>query len=286
MKKIIIIILSLMLFTGCNVSYDVIRTRKMKNEEHPEMKIHYIDIKKGRCAFVELPNGECLLWDSGSTNDFPIIYEYLRKQEVKNIDYMIISSNDSYHLGGAVKIINSFNVCEMYVSKSIPDEVLYKNTAEEAVRYSCIIHTPEAGTEILSQGNLIVSVITPVNENYNNHEDFSLSLMITYGKVNFLMMGNINNKSENDLVASADEYLDSDLISITCSEQKNVPSTAFLQKTSPRYSIIQVFDKKTPKKSTVDTMEILGSYVLRTDVNGNIVITNNSKEITGIRTER
>lgn len=286
MKKIIFIIISLIFLSGCADRHNMISITKAKNEEAPEMKIHYLDIKNGRCAFIELPNGEYMLWDSGSTNDFPVVYEYLRKLGIKNIDYMVISSNDSYHFGGVVKIVNNFNVHEMYVSKSIPDKTLYKNTAEEAIRNSCKIYTAEAGTEILLQGNLAVSIVAPINETYDDYKDFSLSMMITYGEVNYLMMGNTGEKTENDLVISAEEYLDSDLLSVSYNEQKNISSTAFLQKVGPKYSVIQVFDKKTPKKSTIDTMEILGSYVLRTDVNGNIIISSNSKEITGIRTER
>jgi beta-lactamase superfamily II metal-dependent hydrolase len=139
---------------------------------------------------------------------------------------------------------------------------------------------------IFHNDDLTLSVVTPVNDNYENYEDFSLSLMITYGDVNFLMIGCFGEISENDLLKTFGSFIKSDLLSLTCSEERNVPTTAFLQKVSSCYSVIQVFDKKLPKKSMINTMEILGSYVLRTDVNGNIKVTCNSKEITGIRTER
>lgn len=283
MKKLLLIICVILFLGGCDKNSDIIYMNR-KNESQ-ELKLHYLDIKNGRCLFAELPNGEYMLVDSGATEDFPTVYEYLRKLNIKNIDYMIISANDKYHLGGASKILSNFIVHEMFVSKSIPDENLYRNMAGEAVRNNCRISIGEPGTEILSYDRINISIISPVHENYLDYEDFSLSIMLTYGDVNYFLMANCTEKTEKDMIMALGDNLKSDLLSTSCNEENNI-STAFLQSVSPRYSVIQIFNKKIPNKSTLKTMEILGIYVLRTDVNGNIVITSSSKEIININTQR
>jgi len=276
MRKVGLIILILINLMGCSRKNDVIYINQ--KIEMPEMKIHYINIKNGRCTFLELPNGECMLVDCGASSDFPVVYEYLKNLHIKNIDYMIVSENDEYHLGGAIKIINSFSVHEMFVSKRIPNKSLYQNTAGEALRNNCRISNVESGTKILSQNKLNIYAETP-----DNNEDFSISLIISYGNVKCLLVANFSAKSQNNLATSSGDYLKSDILALPCSEDIH---TAFLQKVSPKYAIIQTFNKKTPNKTTLDTMEILGVYALRTDVNGSIVITCNSEDIINIHTER
>ena len=284
MKKIIGIFVLCIFLTSC--ASETIYIRKKSEIKENELKVHYINLENGKSAIFELPNGECMIVDSGTTEDFPVVFEYLKNLDVKTVDYMVITSNDLYHLGGAKKIIQNFNVHEMYVSKCIRNKKLYDSTANEAVVSKCIIHTAEGGTEILSDDNLSISVASPVNEIYNNPEDYSLSVMISYGNINFFVQGDCGVDSENDMYTSIGKYLKSDVLSVSNSASGFTSSTSFLQKTAPKYAVVQVYGEKKPEKRILKTLEALGIYALRTDVNGNIIITSNSNAIVNINTER
>lgn len=283
MKKIVGILLVLSLLTGC--------TGRMANvekscEETKEMEVHYLDLEKGKCSFFKLPNGENMLIDAGISEDFPTIYEYLRNLEVNVIDYLIVSSNDETHLGGAKKIIQNFNVIEMFVSPRIQNSSLYKTTANEAVLNNCKIHIAEGGTEILNCDKLNISITSPIFETYENSADFALSAMISYGEVSFFSEGDCTQRSENDMVSAIGEYLDCNVVSLPNCGEGLTTSSDFLQKTTPEYAVIQVFGDRVPRQSMLDVLKTFSIYTLRTDVNGNIKITCNDSSITDIKTDR
>lgn len=286
MKKIFgLLLLFVFVFTACTDDNEVVYIKKQIDEDVSEMRVHYLNLENGKCTFFELPNGECMMIDTGATEDFPVVYEYLKNLGIKTVDYIVITSNDSYHLGGAKKIIQNFKVQQIHVSKSIRNKKLYQSTADEAVANRCRIYTEEGGNEILTDKNLNITVAGPIYENYDDSADFSLSVMVSYGNTDFLSEGDCGSKSENDMLESIGKYLKSDVLSVPNSASGLTASSAFLQKVSPRYAVIQVFGGNSPQSTVLKTFEALGIYVLRTDVNGNIVITSNSKEIADIKTE-
>ena len=284
MKKLIIILVLCLFLTSC--TSEAIYIKKAEEKDEFPFKAHYIDLENGKSTFFELPNGECMLVDCGTTDDFPKIYEYLKNCDVGIIDYIVITSNDLHHLGGAKKVIQNFTVHEMFVSKCIMNKSLYQSTANEAVSTKCLIHTAEGGTEIYSDDDLNISIVSPINELYNKMEDYALSLMISYGSMNFFVEGDCGLNSEIDMCTSIGKYLKSDVLSVANSGADLTSSTDFLQKISPKYAVIQVFGENKPEKRILKVLEALGTYALRTDTNGNIVITSNKNAIVDIKTER
>ena len=289
MKKLISILFAIcvLMISACSNDADVVQIKRVENENEPEkLRAHYLNLQNGKCTLFELPNGECMVVDSGTSEDFPTVYEYIKNLEINNIDYLAITSNDIYHLGGAVKLLQNFNVNNVYVSKRITNKSLYQSMANEAVSSGCNIYIAEGGSEILSDNDLNITVAGPIYENYDKTEDFSLSIIISYGGTEFFSEGDCSIESENDMLAALGKYLKSDVLSVPNSASGHTSSTAFLQKVSPRYAVVQVYGEDIPQNTVIKTFETLGIFVLRTDVNGNIVITSDSKSISDIKTER
>ena len=74
-----------------------------------------IDVGQGDSILIEFPfNRGNILIDTGGNDSYSIIknitISYLKKREIKNIEYLIISHGDYDHMGGAINLINNFKV--------------------------------------------------------------------------------------------------------------------------------------------------------------------------------
>ena len=89
--------------------------------------IHTIDVGQGDSILIQTPNSKNILIDGGDDNSHYIVSNYLKKQNVKNIDYIIATHFDSDHVGGLDNIIDKFNVSNIYAPNYETDTLSYKN---------------------------------------------------------------------------------------------------------------------------------------------------------------
>ena len=73
------------------------------------LSIHTIDVGQGDSILIQTPNSKNILIDGGDDNSHNIVSSYLKKQNVKRIDYIIATHFDSDHIGGLDNIIDKLN---------------------------------------------------------------------------------------------------------------------------------------------------------------------------------
>ncbi len=238
------------------------------------LKAHFLKLDEGKCTVFELPDGKCMLTDCGTADDFPKIYEYVRNLGIDSIDCLAVTYTDSLHMGGAKKVMQNFNVREIYVPEYAVNVTLYKNTVAEAAKMNCAVRELCNGTALKDEKEICISAVSPIENNYSNKNDFAVSLIVSYRENTFFIEGDCSIESENDMISSFGEYMKSDVLSVAESGSDRASSPAFLQNVSPEYAVIQVpkiADKK-PSKKVLESLDIIGAQVLRSDINGTVVI--------------
>lgn len=78
------------------------------------LKCHFIDIGQGDCIFVELPDGNTMLIDSGKKGNGDKITEYVKNLGYTEIDILIATHSDSDHIGSMTEIFNNFEINYCY----------------------------------------------------------------------------------------------------------------------------------------------------------------------------
>lgn len=73
-------------------------------------KVCYIDVGQGNSTLIILPDGKTVLIDGGKTMYGETVYNFLIKENVKSIDYMIATHADSDHIGGLNYILDKMEV--------------------------------------------------------------------------------------------------------------------------------------------------------------------------------
>lgn len=271
------------LLSGCgfNVNMSAKGSDDCLQTDGQKMTVHYLNLSDGKCSIFELPNGECMIIDSGSTNDFPYIYEYLRNLDIHIVDYLVITYADSVHMGGAKKLMQNLKINSMYVPRYIADSALYKSTANAASMIDCEIITSEAGSEILDDDDLSITVASPIMTSYKDSRDYALSVVTSYRKNRILSEGDCGSMSENDMLMSIGSHIKSDVLSVANNGNPITSSPAFLQKVSPKYAVIQSYGagENLSSEAAEQSLQALGATVLRTDVNGNTVLICDGKSV-------
>lgn len=273
MKRIAVIfaVLLAFVFSGCanEISYD----NSVKTNEICDLKVHFISLKNGECTFAELPNGEYMLIDCGSNRDFPVVYEYLRNQNVSIIDYLVVSSFDEAHAGGAEKLIQSFQINNMYISAHAKNVNLFNVAVSAANSTKCRVEFVCGGSNILDEGRLCLSFVSPIND-YKKTDDYALTLMISFGENSILLPGDCGENAQNDMAEYVDNYLKSDVIKVS-----GCLSPAFLQKANPKIAFVPHCANPENSEKTLKTLSLMKTEIFKTDVFGNCTLQSDGKNI-------
>ena len=89
------------------------------------MEVHFLDVGQGDCTLVTC-DGHAMLIDAGDDTKGTAIQNYLNKQKIRSLDYLILTHPDADHIGGAPVIITKFEIAKVFVSNFEKDNSTYR----------------------------------------------------------------------------------------------------------------------------------------------------------------
>lgn len=244
-----------------------------------ETRIHFINVGQGDSILIENNNFNILI-DSGPNSAKDTLISYLKKYKIKKLDYLIASHPHEDHIGSMDDIVNKFYIEEFIMPKVLSTDKTFSNLVNALKSKGLTIRNINDNLKIqLSKDNYIDFLWTGdiSDDNLNNH-----SIVIKYINKNtsFLFTGDMEEEVENILLSSK-KSLESTVLKVAHHGSKTSSSKGFLSKANPRIAVISCGmgnDFGHPHKNTLKALENLNSKILRTDINGNIIIkTNNDK---------
>ena len=248
-----------------------------------KLKIHYIDGGQGDSEFIELPNGQCMLIDAGIPEQGPNVVNYIKNLGHNKIDYIICTHPHADHIGGMTDVINSFNIGSIYMPRTsdsdTPTTKVYRNLLAAIQSKELSIHTAKAGVNIINSGNLSANLIAPCGTDYHDLNQYSAVVKVTYGANRFLFMGDAGRISESQITAD----VSADVLKVGHHGSNTATSPSFLNKVHPKYTILEVGKNNSyglPSANTLNKLQSIGATIYRTDNDGTIIFTSDSKIIT------
>lgn len=244
-----------------------------------EMKVHFLDVGQGDSTLITC-GGHSMLIDAGDDSKGTAIQNYLKKQRVDKLDYLVLTHPDADHIGGAPVVINKFDINKVFVSNFEKDNKTYQKLIQALDNKNLAYTTPKVGSQYFL-GTAKITILAP-NEEYDNPNDSSIALMVQNGDNKFLFTGDASEEAENDILGNGID-ISADVYQAGHHGSKYSTSEEFFRKVSPAYAVISCGEGNAyghPHAATLNTLRMNGVAVYRTDEDGTIIATCDGKEIT------
>lgn len=244
------------------------------------MKASIIDVGQADAILVQLSSGENILIDAG--DDGTPVINYLWKNKISRIDDLIITHPHSDHIGGLDEVIQTFDIGNIYMPQVSHTTDDYDDMISAIRAKGLQINTAKAGVEIDLDTPFEGLFVAPSSSSYDDLNNYSAVLKLTYGQDSFLFTGDAEEFSELEMQNS--KYnLQADLLKVGHHGSSSSSSYSFLQAIDPEYAVISVGadnDYGHPSAQALSRLQSIGAAVYRTDQRGTIIATSSGTDIT------
>lgn len=244
-----------------------------------EMKVHFIDVGQGDSILIQV-NYKNILIDSGPKDGKDKLLEYLNSLNINQFDYVISTHPHEDHIGNMDYIINNYKVLNFYSPKIDNNTPSFENMVEALSRKNLKIKILKANSSTINLGkNTLFEVFSPNLDHYDNLNNYSPIIKISYGNTSFLFTGDAEEDVEQE-VLNNNFNLKSDVLKVGHHGSSTSTTKSFFDSVSPKISVISVGKNNSYGHPTENTLNNLKeSKIYRTDLNGNIVLTSNGSTI-------
>ncbi|EJO5349225.1 MBL fold metallo-hydrolase [Clostridium botulinum] len=280
-KKNLIIVCLLMcfsiIFTACTqTSTNTVNSSNKYNE----LSIHYIDVGQGDSILIKT-KGKNILIDAGTRKSADTVTNYLKKQNIKKLDYVIATHPHEDHIGGLPKVIDEFQIKNFYAPKKTANTKIFKDMILALKKKNLKINVAKEGISLDLSNNNSLDFLAPVKNNYKDTNDYSAVVKLTYGNTKFLFTGDAEKISEKDMIKTGED-LSCDVLKVGHHGSHSSSSKNFLDKVNPKIAVISCGknnDYGHPHKETMKELKKRNIQVYRTDIDGTVVLTSDGENI-------
>ena len=246
--------------------------------QNSTFEVHYLDVGQGDCSLV-LCDGHAMLIDGGEASESSKVYAYLKAHGLNHLDYMVATHAHSDHIGGLSGALNYATVDTAFCPVTEYDSKTFSSMVKYLSNQGLGITVPSAGDRFML-GSASVQILGP-QKNYEDPNDTSIVLKVTYGETSFLFTGDAERTAEADII-SAGYDLRSTVLKVGHHGSDTSTSYRFLREIMPEYAVIQVGKDNSYGHPTEDTLSRLRDAdvkVYRNDLQGDIICSSDGKVI-------
>lgn len=281
--KFIISLILLMTLTACG-SMSVMGTGSLggkvgRMERSSELTVHFMDVGQGDAVLIAC-GGEYMLIDAGDNSKGTAVQNYLTKQGVKTLKYVVGTHPDADHIGGMDVVLYKFDCNTVIMPDVTSDTATYRDVldAMKAKGYRNTVPKP-GNSYTLGDARFVIAGPGKAYEDTNNN---SIVIRMTHGDNSFLFTGDMEEQAEADILQGK-VSLQADVLKVGHHGSSSSSSEAFLEAVSPSYAVISCGEDNSyghPHAQTLNVLRKMGVQVFRTDEQGTITASSDGSKIT------
>ncbi len=258
--------------------------------ESRDLKVYFADVEGGQSTLFVMPDGESLLVDTGSPDarnpnaprDATRIAAICKMAGVTKIDNLVTTHYHSDHVGGLPQLVAMVPVGR-FIDHGINREddpatvagwtayqkLLAEGHAEhlvvkpgdmlpvKAMRVQVVSADGEAITKPLAAGGEknAACAVSPIKEVEKTENDRSVGMMITFGRLRILDLGDLTWAKERPLMCPVDKLGRVDVYIVSHHGLINSGSPALVDAIAPRVAIMDNGTHKGGAPATFETIE-------------------------------
>ena len=220
-----------------------------KSMESGDFKYTVLDVGQGYASVLQTKN-YLMVYDTGTriSDSFDVgklvVAPFLRSQGISKINTLLISHEDIDHRGGAQYLLDNFKVDEIISDQNRSNR---SKRCETGLKWAW----DEVNFEVLS----------PVKGFIGNDNNRSCVLKVWSDKHSLLLTGDIQKKTERELLLFKSDRLKSDVLGVPHHGSKSSSTQAFLEKVSPKIGLVSAGYRSRfghPHLTVVDRYQDLG----------------------------
>jgi len=245
-----------------------------------EFIVYYLDVGQAAAAFI-ICDGYTMLIDGGDVGSSSLIYSFLNRHEIDHLDFIVNTHPHADHVGGLAGALNRVSsVGTVFGSATEYDTRAFENFVKYLHEHGVDITIPKAGDSFLL-GSALIEILAPVR-NYNDVNNNSIVLKITYGETSFLFKGDAERESEIDILEAGYD-VSATVLKVSHHGSDTSTTYPFLRAVMPEVAIISVGQDNQyghPHDNLLSRLRDADVTIYRTDLQGDIIITSDGYNIT------
>lgn len=278
LSLLLILIISFLLMAGCSGS----SLRQRGGRDNPGLLVvHFVDVGQADFILIKAPEGRVMVIDAGNNGDAEMVVDYLKKQGVTRIDYLIGTHPHEDHIGGMDKVIENFDVSNFYMPKVSTTTKTYKDVINAAKSKNLSINTAKGGVSMNLGSGIDTKMLAPLSDKYEELNDYSAVIKLVYNDASFLFTGDAEKVSEQQMIKKGLD-LSAQVLKVGHHGSNSSTAESFLDAVNPKYAVISVGkdnDYGHPESLVLDRLKIRGIKIFRTDESGTIIVSTDGRDI-------
>ncbi len=239
------------------------------------LKFYVLDVGQGDAIFIETPSGNQILIDGGP--DKSVLRELGEVMPFydRSLDLVILTHPHLDHVGGLVEVLKNYEV-EKFMDSGNTHTIAEFAELKSMLEIKNVEQVKaRRGTEIILGEGTRLSILAPaeLKSGSNLHNNMVIS-RLSFGEVDFLLMGDAERPLEYFLVEQEDD-ISSEVLKAGHHGSRTSSSELFLGKVRPEYALISAGRKNKyghPHREVLENLEKIGAKILRTDLGGRVEI--------------
>ena len=227
-----------------------------------------IDVKQGDSSLF-YSNNKTVLVDTGGIFNQQVSKKtilMLKSFGIKKIDYLFLTHGDYDHMGDSIYFLNNFQVSNVIFNSNDMNDL--EQELLEELKLKKIKYSIGYQGMTYTVNNLKIKLL---NTAYQDENDSSLVLYMSFNDKKILLMGDASKTVEQDLIDKYD-LPNIDYLKVGHHGSKTSTSSNFVDVVNPKYSIISVGKNNLYNHPNPEVLANLSNTkIYRTDDNGSIL---------------
>lgn len=287
-------ILLLFSFTACNIIVDIGSYSDYYDDLSQEdkitssalasddvLRVRFINVGQGDSTLIKFPNGKSMLIDTGEYYSEEAVASAIEEEGLTHIDILVATHPHSDHIGSMAAIISRFEFSDIYMPNATSNSKSFEGLLDAIDKYGLNAIEAKAGMSIDIDNNVKIEILAPVSEEYDNTNNYSIVLRMTYRNTSFLFMGDAEKLVEEKILNSGAD-IRADILKLGHHGSSTSSKKEFISAVNPSIAIASCGKDNSyghPHDETVKLLKDKGITMLVTYETGDIIVETDGNSI-------
>lgn len=267
----------LALLVGCtNNTKEIPTIESSMPTQNALAEIHFIDT--GNSDSILIKEGKkAMLIDGADNDDEKTLIQYIKAQNVTELEYVIATHPHADHIGALDSVIQNFPIKNLFVANGNSETKTYRDFIQAAMDKNLTPSVPLENQKFMLENSYFEVFNTNGGADTNEQ---SLVVLYTNGEDKMLLTGDAEKETEAEILSKMPEV---DLLKVGHHGSHSSTTDAFLERVNPKYAIITAGAGNQyghPHIETVQKLKKAHIEVHRTDECGDIIFQSTGNGLT------